>query len=201
MGNEQDLKGTKNPGANSTTKGIDLSKLRLSQDFASMAGVKKLLTVVQVHKPGSQDFIRVHPGQEWCLETAVLEDKLNRETYLVGQDLWPVLTNELIPKILFTTINRQGILLLWPIRLADKDGRLNPWHQSALDAVEKAKKSWVRVVANQSLGAYEILEAADTIPDPTWPDITFEEIINIAFKDRFICDFDHPVLRGLRGEV
>jgi hypothetical protein len=51
------------------------------------------------------------------------------------------------------------------------------------------------------LGAYEIFEAGSHIPDPEWPDATFEEIMKIAFKGRFIKDLEHPVLRSLRGEV
>ncbi len=50
-----------------------------------------------------------------------------------------------------------------------------------------------------SLGAYEIFEAASDLPDPEWPEVTFQEVLEIAFRDRFIKDFDHPVLRRLRG--
>ena len=33
-----------------------------------------------------------------------------------------------------------------------------------------------------ALGANEIFEAASTIPDPTWPDLSFQELIRIAFE-------------------
>ena len=59
--------------------------------------------------------------------------------------------------------------------------------------------SWVRVKANMSLRAYEIFEAESTIPDPIWPDLSFEEIYRIAFKDRLIRSLDHPVVKRLRG--
>jgi hypothetical protein len=51
-----------------------------------------------------------------------------------------------------------------------------------------------------SLGAYEIFEAMGKLPEPEWPDLTFEQILEIAFRDRFISDLNHPVLRRLRGE-
>ena len=50
-----------------------------------------------------------------------------------------------------------------------------------------------------SLGAYEIFQAESAIPDPTWPELTFQEITRIAFKDRLIAGPDHPVIKRLRG--
>jgi hypothetical protein len=34
---------------------------------------------------------------------------------------------------------------------------------------------------------------------PTWPKMTFEEILNTAFEDKCIDSLDHPVIRSLRG--
>jgi hypothetical protein len=65
-----------------------------------------------------------------------------------------------------------------------------------------AVKGWIRITANMSLGAYEIFEATSKqIPDPQWPELAFQQILRVAFKDRFITALDHPVLRRLRGEV
>ena len=58
---------------------------------------------------------------------------------------------------------------------------------------------WIRVKANMSLRAYEIFEAESAIPDPVWPDLSFEAIYRIAFKDRLITSPDHPVIKRLRG--
>ena len=52
-----------------------------------------------------------------------------------------------------------------------------------------------------SLGAYEVFTGSSRIADPVWPDITFQEIIKIAFRDKLISDWDHPVLKRLRGEA
>ena len=180
---------------------FDLDKLRLSQDFAANLGVKKALLTVPVRKPNRQEFIRVHPGEDWRLETVILELKEERETYLVDQNLWGQLPGELIPKVLYTVINRQGVLTLWPIRLPGEDGRHDEWNRSALEAAEMAQKQWIRVAANMSLGAYEVYQAMADIPEPEWPETTFQEILRVAFKDRFIRSLDHPVVRRLRGEI
>ena len=37
------------------------------------------------------------------------------------------------------------------------------------------------------------------IPDPIWPELSFDAIYRIAFKDRVIRSLDHPVVKRLRG--
>jgi hypothetical protein len=191
------------PGADSAgpSDPFDPSRLRLSQNFTATVGVKKRLTTVPVRKPSKQDFIRVHRDSTYRLETAVLELKDEGETYLVDPNLWPELAGELIPKVLYLASNRQKVVFLWPIRLPDDEGKLDDWNRSALEAAEIAQGRWTRVVANRSLGAYEVFEATGDLPDPEWPELTFAEILKIAFKDRFIEDLNHPALRRLRGEV
>jgi hypothetical protein len=54
---------------------FDPIRLRLSQDFQSMVGVRKVLVTVPVRKPDRQWFVRIHPEESWRLETAVLEVK------------------------------------------------------------------------------------------------------------------------------
>ena len=180
---------------------FDPSALRLSQNFAESTGVKKLVTTIPVRKPNKQDFIRVHPDAAYRLETAVLELKEDRETYLVAPDLWPDLAGELIPKVLFTAINRQKVLFVWPVRLPGEDGRHDEWNASALDAADRGQKDWIRISSNMSLEAYEVFLATGELPDPEWPEMSFTRILEVAFKGRYITDLDHPALRRLRGEV
>jgi hypothetical protein len=71
----------------------------------------------RVHKPNPQSFVRVHPDEAFRLQTAVLEAKLERETYLVDSAPWDDLAHELVPKMLFTAMDRQQNLFLWPVRL------------------------------------------------------------------------------------
>ena len=179
---------------------FDPANLRLSQNFGASAGVKKLTTTIPVRKPGKQDFVRVHPDPAYQIETAVLEFKEERETYLVAPGLWDGLLGELTPKVLFTTINRQKVVSLWPIILPGEDGRINSWSESAMDAATLGQKKWVRVSANMNLGAYDVFEATGEIPEPEWPELDLGQILEIAFKGRFIKDSDHPALKRLRGE-
>ncbi|MBL7186843.1 MAG: hypothetical protein ISS70_11010 [Phycisphaerae bacterium] len=182
---------------------FDPERLRLSQDFASTVGVKKALITVPVRKPANEWWVRVHPDESYRVETAVVELKEDREVYLVDPALWPELSTEATfgARALFTAVNRQGVLFLWPIRLPGPDGKNNEWNRSSLEATMLASSKWVRVTSNMSLGAYEVFEATAEIPEPSWPERSFGELLKIAFKDKFIQTVDHPVLQKLRGEA
>ena len=181
---------------------FDPSRLRISQDFESEIGVKKALLTVPVHKPSRQWFVRVHPDQEFRLNTAILEIKEDREVYLVDPDLASQLPGEVRACCLFTAINRQGAVFLWNVTLPDPNGRRNEWARSALEAANMAMYDWIRVVANMNLGAYEVSVSQAKLPEPQWPEsVTFKKLLEVAFRDRFIRDGDHPILKRLRGEV
>ena len=180
---------------------FDPEALRLSQDFAALANVKPVLATVPVRKPGRQDYFRVRPAEDYRLTTALLELKDERETYLIAPELRHELFGELLPVTIFTAINRQGVVFLWPCRLPDETGRTNPWHESALEAAELAKAKWTRIAADMSLGAYRIWEAAGELPEPEWPEQSLRDLLAIAFKGRYIDTHDHAVLKRLRGEV
>ena len=193
-------------GAGDVGQGVDpfdLGSLRLSQDFASAVGVKKLITTVPVKKPSKEWFVRTHPDPGYRLQTAVLELKEDREIYLVSQNLWPELVNErtFSPRLLVTAINRQGVLFLWPIRLPGLDGKIDDWSRSALDAANEASSQWVRVTANMGLGAYDVAIGSGLTSEPSWPETPFQELLRIAFRDKMISEWSHPVLQRLRGEI
>jgi hypothetical protein len=177
----------------------DLSNLRLSQSFTETAGVKKLLTTVPVRKPNKQDFVRVHPNEEYRTDVLMIELKEDRESYLVSRNMVDELATEAEPFSLYTAINRQGVVFLWPVRLPAPDGKVNEWHRSLREAAETAVGTWSRVRANMSLGAYESTVAESVIADPVWPEASFQELIRIGFRDRVIDTATHAVVRRLRG--
>jgi hypothetical protein len=180
---------------------FDPDALRLDQSFLDgSTSVKKLLTTVPVRKPNPQDFVRTHPDPAYRLTAALIELHDDREIYLVQPTMAQDLVGEFSPCCLFTTINRQGVVHLWPVKLPNPDGRQFEWHRSAAEAAELAMARWIRVKANMALGAYEIFEAVSTIPEPEWPGVPFPELLRIAFRDRLVDRVDHPVIKRLRGE-
>lgn len=192
-----------NGNSPATSDPFDISRLRLSQDFVAAAGVKKILNTIPCRKPSKEWFVQTHPDPAFRIQTYVVELKEDSETYLVDPTLWPDLIGEstFSPRALITSINRQGVLFLWPIRLPNADGRLDEWSRSALEAATFAAGTWIRVQANMSLGAYELFQAAGQWAAPEWPDMPFQQLLKVAFKDRLITTLDHPVLKRLRGEA
>ncbi len=177
------------------------NNLRIKQDFIEQASVKKLLTTVPVRKPDKQWFVRVRQEADYWLEVATINLKEEGEMYIVSPQLMTELALEITPTCLFTAINRQRTLFLWPVRLPDTQGKSNKWNDSALEAAERAKTRWIRINANMNLGAYEMVEAGSSLSEPEWPEYTFQDILKVAFKNRIIEDYNHEVLRRLRGEM
>jgi hypothetical protein len=97
-----------------TADPFDPAALRLPQNFAAQLGVQKALLTVPVRKPDKAWFVRVHPSEDYRLQTAVVELKEERETYLVASALWQELAGETTfsPRVLFTAVNRQGVTFL-----------------------------------------------------------------------------------------
>ncbi|NJL24307.1 MAG: hypothetical protein HC902_03450 [Calothrix sp. SM1_5_4] len=177
-----------------------LEELRLSQDFDDGGG-EKVITTISVRKPNPQEYVRVHPGSEFSLPTLLLEHKVTREHYLVASELRTALQQEVVPKTLQLAINRQGETLLWPIRLPQTDGRLDRWNQSARVAPRKPRTVWIRLVSNLRLGYYEVFAAKGELEEPVWPELNLEQVVEIAFADRYIDTMDHPVIRELEGRL
>ena len=180
---------------------FDPERLRINLDFTEGTSVKKAIITIPVRKPNPQDFIRVHPQPEFRLAVAVIELKDDRETFLVLPCIARDIPGEYITVTMYACINRQGVLFLWPVRLPGTDGRQLAWHQSAAESAEMAMKQWVRIKAKMSLGAYEPFEPSAPLPDPVWPDLTFQQMLTIAFKGRLVDSLSHPVLKRLRGET
>ncbi len=190
-------------GSSSADPFADITQLRLSQDFSSMAAVKAVITTISVRKPNRHEFVRTRPGAEWRFEAGCFTDKDAREVYLVAPVLHAAIAGEVQPTVLVVTISRNSpIPFLWPISLPGPDGRPNRWHESALEAARHAEQSWLRVASDLSAGCYVPHIAAANLPEPVWPaDLTLAELLRLAFRDRFIAAADHIVLRKLRGEV
>jgi hypothetical protein len=88
-----------------------------------------------------------------------------------------------------------------PVPLPGPNGLRNPWHESLLHAIIRARTVWLRISANRDSGGYDIYEATAKLSEPTWPDATMEELLEIAFRGRIITSVDHPVIQEKLGGV
>ena len=177
------------------------STLRLSQNFGQTLGVKKVLTTIPVGKPTKDRFFRTHESPNWVYPTWILEDKVTRETYIVSEEVASILGGLVRAVELYVVIDRQNNLFLIPVPLPGPNGVRNPWHETLLQAVLRAKSVWLRIGANTTLGGYEMYEAAADLPNPDWPELTLDELLDIAFRGRIIINSDHPVVQEKLGGV
>jgi hypothetical protein len=174
------------------------ASLRIDVSKMHDTGAKKALLSVPVRKPGDQEYVRVHSGDDYRAPYAVIIDKERGETYLVHGNLVGELSRDVKIVDLRYVITRAGDISIWAIPLPPADGRDNPWHQSAREIAELGETKWVRVTAGN--GRYEAWEAPPGVPDPVWPEIAFEEVLRIAFpQPRVITDLSHPLVRKLMG--
>lgn len=180
---------------------FDPEQLRLRQGEGANLGVQKVLVRVPVRKPKKQEFFRVHPGEEYRLDTALLELKDENEIYLVMPNMRDALLGEVQPYRLQLAANRQGVVFFIPVRIPGEDGRSNPWHESLASGCELATSQWVRITADMSLGGYQPYMSRVDHPEPDWPEKTLEELLEIAFKGYVIDGADHPVIRRLYGQI
>ncbi|MDG2204091.1 MAG: hypothetical protein P8M79_02430 [Alphaproteobacteria bacterium] len=179
---------------------FDPDSLRVTGDVNTI-GAEKLLIRLPVRKPNKPEFFRVRADAEYRLPCAVLEIKVEREVYLVTPEVLPFLAEDVRHVELRLCQNRQGVAFFWPVPMPGPDGRTNSWHESARDAAALAEGSWVRMLSNMAEGAYSIYRAKGKIPDPEWPEKTFQELLTLAFKDGKLIDSeDHPVVKQMYGE-
>jgi hypothetical protein len=176
---------------------FDLNNLRLDQSFVETAGVEKLLTTVPVTKPHDQEWFRVHPDPAYRETLAMIHLKDDREYFLLTPQIAKALPGEFIMVHLYTVMTRQGTLFLWPIKLPGADEKIGTWYTSAVDAADYAIKHWTKIKWNKKLMAYEKFAAPRCVVNPEWPKLSYNEILRIAFRDRFVDKLDHPVIKAL----
>ncbi len=181
---------------------FDPEKLRLSQDFVDSVAVQKVLTHLPVRKPGRDSFVRTTRDQSLWYPTAVLETEADKELYLVDNSLRELLQDEpgFGPRVLVPTMDRQGTLFLWPLKLPRNLGRTDNWAASSREVAEIARDSWVRVRANMNAGCYEAIKAPALKDEPVWPELVLKQLLAKAFHGRHVKSWDDPVLKRLRGE-
>jgi hypothetical protein len=183
---------------------FDLDSQRIDPEAGGLGSVRRIVTHIPVRKPGRQQFVRVHPETELPVELLTLKDE--GESYLIAPELRGTLSGETTLVTLQLTVTPQGVLSIWPVVIPGDPP--NAWHSSAVEAANYARESWIKLSSDRHLGAYRVLQAQGQLPEPVWPEELGETplqmmqaALRIAFRDRMIDNWDHPVLKRLRGEA
>jgi hypothetical protein len=182
----------------------DLANIRVDQNFASTPGLKNLLTLVPVRRPGKQEFFRVNPDPAYRLPVAVLIDEENsdKDIYLLLGGIHTQLPGEYRLVNLRLTVSLQGTIAIWPVTIPGYNGeRPNSWHLSAENAALQAETQWVRMRAIKSAGGYQltVADGAFAQQEPRFPTETFGELLRTAFAGKTIDNLQHPLVQRLFG--
>jgi hypothetical protein len=182
---------------------FDAEALRLPPAFDHNAGVRKVISTIPVRKPHSQEWIRVHPGEDFSANFGVIILKDDNEYYLLHPNLVGAYENEMTRVRIFVCLSMNKTLFLWAAKLPGSGHKnADSWNNSAIEAAEAAMKRKLRVQSNRALGAYEYFFSDNPTPenDPVWPDLSYNEMLRIAFAKpgRFIDSHNHEVIRLLR---
>ena len=180
--------------------------LKLPKEFLDQTMTTALLTTIPVEKPGDQEFVRVHPSEDYRFVAALITHQDERGArYFIHRTFLPQIGNiKFHVERLYLYTSRQGKLAFWPIKLP-KDNRENTWLESAVAAAEAAMNDWVCITSNSQSRMYTTSKALGVFPAPDWSQITqgknVNELLRIAFKERLILNETHPVIQKLRGLI
>jgi hypothetical protein len=172
---------------------------------AGFQGKAEVITVPVDCPPPSSEFIRVREDDDYWTECMTLDyapEGGRKETYFVATELMGGLPPEILSEVrwsrLYTVMARRGrITSLWRIKIYDKGpGQLST--RTALTCADRAKRLWVRVVWQDRVG-YVPHPAQGDWGEPQWTEHTFEELLDIAFRENYIDSLDHIVIRDLMG--
>lgn len=177
---------------------MDIESLVLSQDFSTMAAVKKTILKVPIGKPPPQTWLQINANPDWQKSLPMIELKVEREHFVVAPAMRDELASEWTAKLLVAIITRGGAIMFWPIRLPGEDGKIDTWNESALEIVRSYPDRWIRMKSNREAGAYEVVEPNCPPPPPVWP-ADPQALFQIALRGRIITSAEHRVVKQLRG--
>jgi hypothetical protein len=169
--------------------------------------VKVVTTYRVAKKPREGAFFRVNPDPAYQIDVLLYTEKDERnmegETYLVD---W-IFSDEVLgsewavffqPACVYLAIERFSTKPYVHYVKSPREGRKdNDWWVSSRTITEKAMQEWVQPY--NAGNSYDLHPALRDIPDPVWPDTPFGQILQVAFKGRFIDSWDHEVMKALVG--
>jgi hypothetical protein len=180
---------------------LDLDSYRVNQDFSEYLQAGKRPVVIPVGRPPRQEWVLFNPSGKWRQAFNLLEDEMNRHTYVVAKHLVPDVLDDLKPKLLVAYTTWSHTWGLWPLRLPGEDGDLDSFNTSAHAITIEYAGRWVRVLTNKPGKVYTVIVPKEgvVVPVPTWPEGGFNYLFQLAFRGRVINDLDHPVIQRLQG--
>jgi len=182
-------------------KGINLEDALPKEPARAGASVDKDPTRIMARRPAFDMFFRAHPERKIMAD--IYEDRDENKTYLIGQKVVDHLPVRMTKRVdLYLCVNRRNVPFLFPVPLADVQGRRNTWYESMEDVVIAAREQWIRMESETAIGGYNIIPARNYGDvEPEWPEWSDEVLLAKAFGRSYINSLDHVVVKRLNGEL
>lgn len=168
-------------------------------------GVKRRVNRVQrrfqIKKPPKLTWFRVMPIEGEYSEAVLFEDKETQKWYIVDPEMHEYFTpSQVVDVWLVPYITRQGkSIAIWPLK-QPLGNSWDSWYETAIDARDLALNEWTRMEADQDTDTYVIDTAVDMKVEPSWPEMSYEEIIEVLCKSDYIDSEEHPVIKAFEGD-
>ena len=171
----------------------DPKNYEVDEAEAGPASERKLK--VRLRRPHQTVFVRAADPGYFRFKTHLLRFEDKEDVYNVIPALRADLEEDLTAVDVFLFIDRDGTFYLWNI---PRDSEMD-WHKTARQAVEAARKRWVRIVPDTGEGVYRIIPARAALDDPEWPGYQPRDYLEAGFKGRTITSLEHEAVDRLRG--
>lgn|SRR5262249_38001591 len=157
---------------------------------------------IAVKKPPNNVFFRSHDDPAMSLDASIIVGDGGSDDYYF---VTPFMLNHhvILPRLRRVTIAAVytwpgGIVLLWPVPMAD-ESRIACW-KSARAAYEMSKQQWVQLCWNSDRRDYDVAIAEGINSKPNWPeDLNISKLLKLGFADKIIGNPEHDYVKQLRG--
>jgi hypothetical protein len=157
---------------------------------------------VRIEKPpkGHYFTVRVEPVKPWKDRAFYfLLEMEGRDSYIVAPAIAKLKADEDVirPVLIVRYVTMAGEEGLWALKLDKPDAKSNRYNKSALGVLEEAEKGWVRLISAKGHYRYTVSAKKFEQTPPKFSDRTFQELFDIAFKDRIVAGLDHEIWNAL----
>lgn len=168
-------------------------------DYSSLDG-EPVITRIRVNTGKVSQYSRVRPGPEFSRTAYVIEPegKDGKEMHLVSKSMQKAeeLREHLKKARLHLMVDRFGNPSIFVVKAPTGNDLADRWSKSRRDMVRRMKKDWIKFAGNRLVSQYEPVYARVEIGDPKWPNMTMDEVIDLAFKaeNRIVDRISHPAV-------
>src|SRR5947207_816019 len=169
--------------------GLARFKSKTAPTIANVGTKVGMLPISSISEAG--DFVRIHPNEEthWspelCFVKVPVQGAKNDVLHLIDEDIaMQYLEAKQVLRFRLALASKPSDkFFLCSVPTTNLE---NTWNASAIEAIEDAKRLWIKAVSRRSEGidAYRIQYArdADAFSEPQWPAESLEDLILATFK-------------------